>query len=139
MSIRFWLVSLLKLSMAVLLGVLPCGCLLIYISLINSYWNYYDMGSVNVNMGEVLFIHIPLLFAILYGSLMLCWTAMHDLHRPIWQTFLLMTLISVLVICAAFFLEVAQTADERTSSGQSLDMFFQVYFEQWSIFLQKAF
>jgi hypothetical protein len=140
MSIRFWLVSLLKLSMAVLLGVLPCGCLLIYISLINSYWNYYDMGiSENANMWGVLFLHIPILFAILYGSLMLCWTTMHGLQRPIWQTFVLMTLIYVLVIFTAFFMEVVQTADERTSSGQGLDMFFQAYFEQWSIFLRKKF
>lgn len=140
MSIRFWLVSLLKLSMTVLLCVLPCGCLLIYISLINSYWNYYDMGiSENANLGAVLFIHIPILFAILYGSLMVCWTTMHDFHRPIWQTFLLMILISGLVIGAAFFVEVVQTAHERTSSGQSLGMFFQAYFEQWSIFLRKKF
>lgn len=109
-------------------------------TLINSYWNYYDMGiSESANMFGVLFVHTPILLTILYASLTVCWCTMYTLQRPVWHMSLLVIMVYVLVIFAAFFVEVARTADDRASSGRTLNMFFQAYFDQWSIFLQEKF
>jgi hypothetical protein len=140
MPIRVQPTFVLRLSLALFLGILALACLVFYMTLINSYWNYYDMGiSENANMFGVLFVHTPILLMILYASLAVCWTTMNNLQRPVWHMFLLVIMVYVLVIFAAFFVEIARTADDHASSSRTLSMFFQAYFDQWLIFLQEKF
>ena len=132
----FHLSRLLRHSLALFLCILPFGCLLLYMTLVDSYWNFYEMGiNEDANMLGFFLVQTPFTLMLLYGSLAACWLVMHHLRRPIWQTFLLAMLAYILVILAMFFAEIAQTADTRISSGQSLRMFFQAYLDQWSIFL----
>jgi hypothetical protein len=119
-----------KRALLLLSLVLPIVFACLYSITVSRLYVYYDMGvNATANLGEIVFIILPMMLIILFATLGTTKIITNKLHFSHWKTFFTETAIQLFVFSIVFFNKFESLRNYPVSNPYNIIYFFSHFFD----------